>query len=52
MAAGKIRYYVVGGMGGGGRFGGQSGPSAIESWVTATFKAETLGGTTVYDLSA
>ena len=52
VAAGKIHYYVAGGMGGGGRFGGQSGSSAIESWVTATFKAETVGGTTIYDLSS
>ncbi|MFG2982933.1 glycosyltransferase family 39 protein [Streptomyces sp. NPDC048258] len=41
---------AVGGMRQGGPGGGTS--SAIESWVKATFKASTLGGATVYDLTA
>ncbi|MFJ6500513.1 glycosyltransferase family 39 protein [Streptomyces virginiae] len=44
-----------GGMGGMG--GGRGGPgggtsSAIETWITATFKASTIGGATFYDLTA
>jgi hypothetical protein len=32
--------------------GGNSGTSAqITAWVTATFPATTIGGTTVYDLT-
>ena len=61
VAAGKIHYYVAGGGGpgggGGGGFGGGFGGStsdvsAIASWVESTFTAQTVGGTTVYDLSA
>jgi 4-amino-4-deoxy-L-arabinose transferase-like glycosyltransferase len=51
VAAGKIHYYVAGGQGGPG--GGRGGSSSeIESWVTSTFGARTVGGTTVYDLTA
>ena len=32
-------------------FGGGAGSSAIASWVAAHFKSETVGGTTVYDLT-
>jgi hypothetical protein len=31
-------------------FGGGSGASAIEPWVAARFKSQTVGETTVYDL--
>jgi 4-amino-4-deoxy-L-arabinose transferase-like glycosyltransferase len=54
VAAGKIHYYVAGGMGGGG-FGGRGrddGSSSIASWVASRFTATTVGGTTVYDLTA
>jgi hypothetical protein len=54
VAAGKIHYYVGGGMGGGG-FGGRGradGSSSIASWVTSTFTAKTVGNATVYDLTA
>ena len=56
VAAGKIHYYVAGGRGGfgggpGRGGGGGGGSSEIESWVTSTFAARTVGGTTVYDLS-
>jgi 4-amino-4-deoxy-L-arabinose transferase-like glycosyltransferase len=47
VAAGKIHYYVGGGNG-----GGNGANGAIESWVSATFKSSTVGGTTVYDLSS
>jgi hypothetical protein len=36
----------------GGPGGGSSDASQITSWVEAHFKSETVGGTTVYDLSA
>jgi hypothetical protein len=37
--------------GAGGPGGGSTGGSQISSWVEAHFKSETVGGTTVYDLS-
>ncbi len=55
VAAGEVHYYVAGGGAGGpgGGFGGAGGDSsAIASWVASTFTAQTVGGTTVYDLSA
>jgi hypothetical protein len=42
---------VSNGGGGGGGGGGQGGSNAITSWVTSTYTAKTVGGTTVYDLS-
>jgi 4-amino-4-deoxy-L-arabinose transferase-like glycosyltransferase len=60
----KVHYFVSGGGGlgggglGGGGFGGgapgrgqRDNVSAIETWVTATFTAKTVGAHTVYDLS-
>jgi 4-amino-4-deoxy-L-arabinose transferase-like glycosyltransferase len=56
VKAGDIHYYI--GSGGGGGFGGGAGgpgggstTSAITSWVKAHYRAETIGGQTVYDLS-
>lgn len=50
VAEGRIHYFV-----GGGSFGGQNGgsraASAIASWVSSTYTAKTVGGTTVYDLT-
>jgi 4-amino-4-deoxy-L-arabinose transferase-like glycosyltransferase len=53
VAAGKIHYYVAGGGIGGAGFGGrgQGGGSEIATWVAGHFTAQTVGGTTVYDLS-
>ncbi|BCJ35683.1 hypothetical protein Athai_31860 [Actinocatenispora thailandica] len=52
VAAGDIRYYLPGGMGGGrGGPGGAGASSSIESWVAAHFTKKTVGGSTVYDLS-
>ena len=52
VAAGRIHYYVGGGdMGGGGPGGGQGVTAQIASWVAGTFKATTVGGTSVYDLT-
>jgi hypothetical protein len=53
VAQGKVHYFVGGGEGGGfgGRGGGNSTSSQISAWVAANFQAQTIGGTTVYDLT-
>ena len=50
---GAIHYYVAGGGMGGGRGGPGGGDSSsqITSWVQSHFKAVTIGGQTVYDLT-
>jgi hypothetical protein len=41
-----------GGPGGpGGPGGGRGAQASIQSWVSAHFRSQTLGGVTVYDLS-
>ncbi len=51
VAEGKIHYFIGGGGFGGGR--GSSGTSSsIASWVESHFKTTTVGGQTVYDLTA
>jgi len=53
VAKGEVRYYIGGSGGfGGGQGGPGGGSSAIQAWVTSTFTAQTVGDTTVYDLSA
>jgi 4-amino-4-deoxy-L-arabinose transferase-like glycosyltransferase len=53
VAAGQIHYYISGGgMGGGGAGGSSTAASQIASWVTANYKATTVGSSTVYDLTA
>ena len=53
VAEGKIHYFVAGGgAGGGGGQGGSSSSNAITAWVEAHYTATTIGGTTVYDLTA
>ncbi|WP_225845085.1 glycosyltransferase family 39 protein [Streptomyces sp. HPF1205] len=60
VADGRIHYFIGGGGGGfGGGFGGgmnqmggSNASSQIASWVASTFTARTIGGTTVYDLTA
>ena len=50
---GLIHYFIAGGGMGGGRGGGsEGGSSQITSWVESHFTATTVGGTTVYDLTA
>jgi 4-amino-4-deoxy-L-arabinose transferase-like glycosyltransferase len=49
--AGKVHYFIAGGMGGGGGTGSTS-MSAITSWVKSTYSTHTVGGTTLYDLSS
>ncbi|MGO8863737.1 MAG: glycosyltransferase family 39 protein [Acidimicrobiales bacterium] len=48
VARGEIHYYIGGSSGG----GGDSPDSVISAWVKAHFKAETIGGQTVYDLTS
>jgi 4-amino-4-deoxy-L-arabinose transferase-like glycosyltransferase len=48
VAKHEIHFYVGQGSS---SFGGGSVSSSIASWVSAHYKAETVGGTTVYDLA-
>jgi 4-amino-4-deoxy-L-arabinose transferase-like glycosyltransferase len=49
VAAGEIHYFVGANQA---SFGGGSGPAtAITAWVRAHFKAETVGGETIYNLA-
>ncbi|AXX29296.1 glycosyltransferase family 39 protein [Actinosynnema pretiosum subsp. pretiosum] len=53
VANGEISYYISGGgMGGGmgGRGGSESSTSAIATWVQENYTAQTVGGSTLYDL--
>jgi 4-amino-4-deoxy-L-arabinose transferase-like glycosyltransferase len=53
VAAGKIHYFVASGGGGGGPGAGSSASSsAIAAWVEQSFTSTTVGGVTLYDLSA
>ncbi|MFT3969462.1 MAG: glycosyltransferase family 39 protein [Micropruina sp.] len=51
VAQGKVHYFI-----GGGNFGGQNSgsrtASEIATWVQQNYTATTIGGTTVYDLTA
>ena len=51
VAAGDIHYYLPSGGGGAGPGGAGGSSSSIASWVAAHYKAQTIGGQTVYDLS-
>ena len=48
VAKGEIHYYLGANSE---SFGGGSHSSTIASWVAAHYKKETVGGTTVYDLT-
>ncbi|MEV6347711.1 glycosyltransferase family 39 protein [Actinoplanes sp. NPDC051851] len=54
VADGKIHYFIgsSGGGMGGGNSSGSNDSSEIASWVAQNFTAQTVGGTTVYDLTA
>ena len=53
VAAHEIHYFVASGSGGPGGAGGGSGSgSQITAWVKAHFTGKTVGGMTVYDLTA
>ncbi|MCU1475454.1 MAG: hypothetical protein JWQ64_147 [Subtercola sp.] len=51
VAQGKIHYFISAGSIGASN-GGSSDASQIASWVASNFTATTVGGTTVYDLTA
>jgi hypothetical protein len=52
-AAHQVHYFVAGGAGGGGGGGrAQSNSAQVTAWVEAHFAAKTVGGGTVYDLTA
>ncbi|MFD8596310.1 glycosyltransferase family 39 protein [Kitasatospora sp. NPDC059646] len=51
VAEGKVHWFIGGGGMGGG-MGGSSYSSEIASWVESTYTARTVGGTTMYDLTA
>ena len=50
VAAGRIHYFLGGALGGR-QNGGSSSATEIATWVSATYTATTVGGTTVYDLT-
>jgi hypothetical protein len=52
VKAGEIHYYIAsgGGMGGGPGHGGSSS-SSILRWVESHYTKQTIGGTTVYNLT-
>ena len=54
VAEGKVHYFIASGGGGFAGFGGGSGDDAsqIASWVQSHFTAQTVGGTTIYDLTS
>ncbi len=52
VAAGDIHYYVGGGQGGGPGVGSDTTSAQIAAWVQASFTSTTVGGQTVYDLTA
>jgi hypothetical protein len=53
VAQGKIHYFIAGGGGGGfGRGSSSDDSSLITSWVESHYAAKTVGGVTVYDLTA
>ncbi|AGW42365.1 glucosaminyltransferase [Leifsonia xyli subsp. cynodontis DSM 46306] len=49
VAAGKIHYFIAGGIGR--ASGGSGSSSAIASWVERSFTAKTVDGVTLYDLT-
>ncbi|MEO6501825.1 MAG: glycosyltransferase family 39 protein [Jatrophihabitantaceae bacterium] len=59
VAAGKIHYFIGGGIGGGGfggpgganQNGGSNSSAQISSWAQSNFSAVTIGGATLYDLT-
>jgi 4-amino-4-deoxy-L-arabinose transferase-like glycosyltransferase len=49
VKAGKVHYFIAGGMGGG-PGGGSQASSAITAWVEQNFTSTTVSGVTVYNL--
>lgn len=51
VAKGQIGYFIEGGGMGGGGMGGRGGNSEVAAWVQANFQAQTVGNSTVYQLT-
>ena len=51
VAKGEIGYLIEGGAGGMGGLGGRGGNSEVAAWVQANFQAQTVGNSTVYQLT-
>jgi 4-amino-4-deoxy-L-arabinose transferase-like glycosyltransferase len=51
VAEGKIHYFIGGSSLGAQSTSGSSAAQDIADWVSATYPATTVGGTTVYDLT-
>ncbi|UUL76392.1 glycosyltransferase family 39 protein [Pseudarthrobacter sp. Fe7] len=51
VAKGQIGYFIEGGSMGGGGMGGRGGNSEVTAWVQANFEAQTVGNSTVYQLT-
>jgi hypothetical protein len=51
VAEGQVHYFIGGGSFGGGGGTSTSATSEIAAWVAANYTAQTVGNTTVYDLS-
>jgi 4-amino-4-deoxy-L-arabinose transferase-like glycosyltransferase len=49
---GKIHYFIGGSLGGPSSTGGSNYGAQISAWVAANYPAQTVGTTTVYDLTA
>ncbi len=52
VAEGQIRYYIASGLSGANSMDGSEAASEIATWVEDHFTATTVGGTTLYDLTA
>jgi hypothetical protein len=51
VSKGEISYFIAGGGMGGGAMGGRGGNSEVAAWVQANFQAQTVGSSTVYQLT-
>jgi hypothetical protein len=51
VAAGRIHWFIASGMRGGVSNGGSNASAEIAAWVEENFIPQTVGGTTLYDLS-
>ena len=51
VSVGKVHYLIAGSTGGANN-GGGSDTSALAMWVVANFTSQSVGGVTVYDLTA
>jgi 4-amino-4-deoxy-L-arabinose transferase-like glycosyltransferase len=52
VSEGRIHYFIAGGFGGGRGGTSSDTSSAISTWVASNFSSQTVGGVTLYDLTA